>query len=497
MLETCYNEIKQHTNPRENLSRIRSIIKDPVQKERFLSLAGDGALLVELLEEQDPKVRKNAALLLGDLQMQQALDALFHAYNIETTLFVKSSYLTAIGRLDVSERLPDLKKCLAQLEAQEPSEEERKHIQAEIRELREIITGVEGIQKHTFTGFCTEREVLLTNAKELRNVTLQELEELGIKKHQVELHPLGVLVHTSDVAALSRLRTYREMLLLLHTGRIPQDAAIAAAKIQESELWELLQECHDEPAPFYFRLEVKGHMELNQRAVFAKRFSAELERLSGKKLINSPKDYEIELRLIETREGNFIPFLKLYTIAAKRFAYRRGATATSMHPALAASLVREALPYLKEDAQILDPFCGVGTLLIERDILVPAREKYGVDMFGEAIGKGRENAAAAGQQIHFINRDYFDFQHDYLFDEIITDMPLRGKRSREEMDAFYAEFFRKSKEHLVPGAVIILYSNEEGFIKKQLRVQKEYRLLQESCIRKKEEFSLYVIGYKC
>jgi hypothetical protein len=75
-------------------------------------------------------------------------------------------------------------------------------------------------------------------------------------------------------------------------------------------------------------------------------------------------------------------------------------------------------------------------------------------------------------------------------------MPLRGKRTREELDVFYAEFFRKSKEHLTPGAILILYSNEEGFIKKQLRVQKEYRLLQESCIRKKEEFSLYIIGYK-
>jgi hypothetical protein len=376
-------------------------------------------------------------------------------------------------------------------------EEERKHLQAEIRELRNIITGVEGIPKHTFIGFETVQEVVLTNAKELRNVTLQETEALAAgHKLQAELHPLGVLVHTADVMSLSRMRTFREMLFLVHAGRIVPDAAIAAVKIWESDLWKLLQECHSEPAPFYFRLEVKGHMELDRRTVFAKRFSSELERLSGGKFINSPKDYEIEIRLVETREGNFIPFLKLYTIPMKRFSYRRQTTASSMHPALAASLVREALPYLKENAQILDPFCGVGTLLIERDILVPAREKYGIDTFGEAIIKGRENAAAAGQQIHFINRDYFDFQHDYLFDEIITDMPLRGKRTREELDVFYAEFFRKSKEHLTPGAILILYSNEEGFIKKQLRVQKEYRLLQESCIRKKEEFSLYIIGYK-
>ena len=53
---------------------------------------------------------------------------------------------------------------------------------------------------------------------------------------------------------------------------------------------------------------------------------------------------------------------------------------------------------LKENAQILDPFCGVGTMLIERDIRVPAREKYGIDIFGGNPGVG-ENASYAGKSI--------------------------------------------------------------------------------------------------
>ena len=66
----------------------------------------------------------------------------------------------------------------------------------------------------------------------------------------------------------------------------------------------------------------------------------------------------------------------------------------------------------------MDPFCGVGTMLIERDIRVPAREKYGTDIFGEAIDKARENASAAGELIHFIHRDFFDFRHEYKFDAV-------------------------------------------------------------------------------
>lgn len=101
-----------------------------------------------------------------------------------------------------------------------------------------------------------------------------------------------------------------------------------------------------------------------------------------------------------------------------------------MHPSLAALIMELAAPYLKENAQIIDPFCGVGTMLIERDIRVPAREKYGTDIFGEAIDGARENAALAGEQINFIHRDFFDFKHDYLFDEIVTNMPVRGKMTR-------------------------------------------------------------------
>ena len=48
------------------------------------------------------------------------------------------------------------------------------------------------------------------------------------------------------------------------------------------------------------------------------------------------------------------------------------------------------ISYLKETAQIMDPFCGVGTLLIERAHVVPAREIYATDTYGDAITMGRE-----------------------------------------------------------------------------------------------------------
>ena len=89
-----------------------------------------------------------------------------------------------------------------------------------------------------------------------------------------------------------------------------------------------------------------------------------------------------------------------------------------------------------------------------------------------------------------------DFKHEYLFDEIITNMPLRGKKTKQEMDAFYAGFFTKAKGILQKQAVMILYTNELAFVKKQLRLHSEYKLLQETCLQPKNEFYLLVIEYK-
>ena len=183
------------------------------------------------------------------------------------------------------------------------------------------------------------------------------------------------------------------------------------------------------------------------------------------------------------------------TLKDKRFTYRKNVIATSIHPASAALMMELVKEYLKPKAQIMDPFCGVGTMLIERDIKVPAKEIYATEIFGEAVTFARENARFAGEKINFIHRDFFDFKHSYLFDEIITNMPLRGKKTKQEMDLFYENFFVKAKEILNKKATLILYTNEVGFVKKQIRLHKEYHLLQEYSMQTKGDFYLMVIGY--
>ncbi len=455
-------------------------------------MAADDGMWIAFLESEDAKTRKNAALLLGDLEYQNARDFLWKAYQNEETLFVRSAYLTALAGMDMSQMLPALHERLDVLTQQKPPEEKQKHVEDEIRALRRILIHYDGIARHTFRKSGKEHEILLTT-----NRIHREAVRRSLKGKAAELHPLGVLVKTDDPEALFCLRTFRELLFVVHTADfLPRDGKKAAELLMESDLLHLLRALHREDGAFYFRVECKGSMDLEARSAYTKKLAAQLERLSKGELVNSTTDYEIEIRLVENREGNFFPCVKCATLADNRFSYRKNTIAASMHPSTAALIMELAKPYLKEKAQIMDPFCGVGTMLIERDKAVAAGEMYATDIFGEAVEKGRENAALASVRINFIHRDFFDFKHDYLFDEIITNMPVRGKKTKDEMDRFYAGFFDKIQEILTKDAVVVMYTNEIGFVKKQLRLHKEFSLLQETCMQKKNEFYLFIIGIK-
>ena len=102
MIEKYYEALQKRENLRENLVELRKKIKDAAAKEQLMLLIGDGSLLLELLEEEDPKVRKNAAMILGEMEWTGAADALVTAYEREQTLFVKSTYLKALAYLDIT-----------------------------------------------------------------------------------------------------------------------------------------------------------------------------------------------------------------------------------------------------------------------------------------------------------------------------------------------------------------------------------------------------------
>lgn len=489
MLEALIKALSEGNDDRHVLAAIRNEIKEQAAldeaKEFFASYDG----FEKLLMSEDPKIRKNAALLIGDLELTAQRDALFHAYEAETVLFVRSAYLKALEKMDCMPYLEAFSKRYEALLHKEHIAEEAKHDREERLALQKILSHAKPQKKHVFRGFSSPKKILLTTHPRYREITY---DELPIREKKCTSS--GVLLKTDSPQSVMENRTYKELLFPLKTGAILQDnPAQAARQLLDSDLLSILKEGHTGEEPFLFRVTLATHQPLDVRSSYAKKLAEKLEDESGQTLLNAPSDYEIELRFVETKESTYHVYLKLMTIRPKRFAYRKNSIAMTMKPSLAALLVRLAKPYLVQDAQLIDPFCGVGTLLIERQKLLKTRMTFGIDSYGDAILGARENTKLAGLDIQYVNRDYFDFTHDYLFDELMTDMPLRGKKTKEEQDAFYNRFFDKALTQLKEQAVMILYSDEDGFIKKQIRRHKELKLENQFLINERENACMYII----
>lgn len=481
---------------RQSISELRAFLKaDGALSKTAKLFEGKEELLFSALQNEDAKTRKNMALLLGDLRIQESLHHLMKAYQAEEQLFVKSAYLTAIAKLNYDSILPELKERLNELTQLEILPENKKHIYEEIRTITDMVVKKEGISKHKFIGERTASEIVLLTNPEYVETIADSLEADGIaKRTDMKMSRIGIRLQTNDLHKILPIRTYREILFLVPGMKsCEMEPMQAAKKIAESGLMDFLQERHSGKAPFYFRIEIKSKLDVEKKSIFAKRMAGEIENLTGRKLINSTDHYEVELRLMETKDGHFQCFVKLYTIPDTRFSYRQEYIASSIKPVNAALLVELAKDYMVKDAQILDPFCGVGTMLIERQMRVKGNTSYGIDIYNDAVLKAKVNTEAAGQIIHCVNKDFFFFTHEYLFDEIFTDMPFATSNKPEsEIAEIYLNFFAKAREILKPDGIIIMYTHNREMIRKPAAAS-GFEILKRFEISKKQGTDLVIL----
>ena len=337
----------------------------------------------------------------------------------------------------------------------------------------------------------------------MTNRNFKEVTAEQIKSHRPKVFNAGVQARTSDLREILEVRTFKELLFVLEDKSslekrgetIDEIACMLAKQMLDSSLLTFLKERHEGEGPFYFRIECKNKMDLKQKSTFTKKLGEYLQEKSGNQLINSTSHYEVELRLVQNKTGNFNFLIKLFTLKDERFAYRKEALSSSIQPVNAALVMQLTKDYLTENAQVLDPFCGVGTMLIERNRFLPTGDMYGIDLFGKGIEAARRNTELAGLRINYINRDFFDFKHAYLFDEVISNMPRAiGQKTKTDITLLYKKFWTKIKEHIGKGSILVLYCYDREILKATIPTQ-FFTIKEEFEISKKEDAYCYVISY--
>ena len=497
MVESLIQSLQDNIEVRATLIKVRDLIKDADELAAFKKAFRDSAFketFYGFLKNDDAKVRRAAAKILSTVGDEEALEPIFNAYLEEETLYVREDLLIAISSFKYGKYKDKLKNKLDSLINGVYKEDEEVHISSEIRMLYEMLLEKNAIKGHEFNKLPGTTEIMLTTKRGLEEYTLQAVHGMPKKK----IHG-GVMVKTSDYEAIYKIRTFEEA--LIYVGETEGEAILPrdmAAFITDSGVVKFLNSALYGGDTYFYRLDADAKVTGEDRSGYIKALTKEIQKRTENKLINVPSNYEIELRLRASAQDKVKLYLKLCLVHDNRFNYRKEAISQSIKPYMAATIVEMAKPYLKKDVRIIDPFCGVGTMLLERRLAVSAESAYGVDFFGEAIDKARTNSELIGPDIHYVQRNFADFTHEHKFDEIITDMPIKSdKIGIDEIRNIYGILFKKGLELLRSGAVMIVYGNEHNEIKKNLRIyQNEYGLERDFVIDERTDSHLYIIFRK-
>lgn len=479
-----WREALNQENPRGILSVIRDIIKKEKPRGIFMRAMGSSkGKLGEFLQHSDPKVRKNVCGIISELGDSAYLESLYSAYDSEEQLFVKSSYILAIGNcggiLD-AEKLTSIyeeliKKEKAKIDNSENKKDE-KHINEEKRALTKSIAKLSPPVKHEFIGFKNPVPMILTTMNDHFQMTLMDLKQKSINGTLVTE---GIHIKEKDIKNIYTCRTFYELLFPLEAcNKLELNYKTIAAAIVKADIVSFLNQCHgsDKNTPFWYRVEYRTTDYSKDRSEFVKNLSRELDEISGGNLKNSPSSYEIEIRIVEENNRCKV-FLKLYTIKDNRFDYREKVLGASINPVTSAIVMKSIEKWLKPNSKVIDPFCGVGTMLIERAKLKGYKTLTGVDIFNVAIEAATINSNLANVKIDLISEDIVEFRSFDLYDEMISNMPFESKSGRGFDAKLYSKFVGRIPSLVRPGGMVFLYTVEKTLLKESLLGNKNLQII--------------------
>ncbi|MBP5179408.1 MAG: HEAT repeat domain-containing protein, partial [Lachnospiraceae bacterium] len=237
MIKDFYYNIVNGLNVKENLLSLKETLKTPIkgsrEKDALLSiLNGDFSVLTELLKNEDPKIRKNTAIVLGILEAPENLDALYEAYTTDIVMYNKATYVEALRKIGYEKYKEELKARFEELKKIPVDDENRKHVVDEMKQLVKIF----GNGKLVFAGFSLENECIFTTNRSHKEVTGDQLKKLPHKDF-----PSGIIFKTKALEDVIHIRTYDELLFVPDGARtVSADPKKAAKELFDAGIKEYI-----------------------------------------------------------------------------------------------------------------------------------------------------------------------------------------------------------------------------------------------------------------
>jgi tRNA (guanine6-N2)-methyltransferase len=174
------------------------------------------------------------------------------------------------------------------------------------------------------------------------------------------------------------------------------------------------------------------------------------------------RGYEVDLRVDVYERQVWIGWQLTRHSLSHRFENRPYYRSVSLKPTFAHALLRFARIPDDVAGNLLDPFCGAGTILLEAAEVFPGLQLFGSDRYEEPVAGAQANLAkfnlahrAEIQQVEMstLSQHYPAGQFDY----IVTNPPF-GLRMAQKVDLrrFYQTFLTEADTLLAPGGTLTL-----------------------------------------
>lgn len=410
--------------------------------------------LIKALSLSSPKLRKNVARVMGALNDKTYSPLLVSALNKETQQYVRPSLVQAIGSIGEKSSIEFLEKLYDKIDKNATDKNKANEIQA----LSVAIMKNEKFECPTFTGLDSKKEIVLRTMPGYAFDLKDHLLKLGYEATTSNKNDQDVMIMTDKIESIFDIRTFSDLYFLV--GRkIPLNGKSIYSALAKFGLISFLKQTHTDFNKMYYRIEIPGtSITQKTRSEYIKEISLQINKMPG--IHDNPYNYQFEL-LIEPYSRSCDIYINLKTIKDSRFDYRVNTLPASINPYIAAIVSQYIKKYAKNTSKVLDPFCGTGTMLIERAQAAPYSTLNGVDIKNKAIEFATENSDKAGLPIEYTNSDILRYKPNTKYTEVLSNMPFGNRVGTHAANIeIYEGFFKSVKNYLEADAILALYTME-------------------------------------
>mgnify|MGYP005846559725 CR=1 FL=1 len=424
------------------------------------------ALSHAILNDPEPKVRKNAAISLGKIGNSQVIDVLKTALQQEEITWVRRSIILALGAIGGKAAYDVLTDVSAIKEGDK--EALRKALDRAIP--RQI-----NIDWNRQVDW--NYELLVEVPLGLEFVAVGEAIDNGLYAIKYSPGLLQLAKNTPPWDLFSKMRCIYGIRIVagkdvpINLNDRQQCVNVIRNLISKSQQLAKIREwilTDEEEIKYRFSFKKSTNKEILLLMLETAR-----KETKGFGLIDSPSNYDLEL-IFDTDSDSSSLFIKPSFYKDTRFVYRKKDVPASINPVVASCLVR--LVHSKAEGVTFDPTCGSGTLLIERALLDGRIRLIGLDINKEAVIAAKANIKAAmlTDRIQVSRGDASDLEKWPQCDEVIANLPfgIRTRREETDLERLYHDIISNIAVRLRPSGKALLYSSNKKAFERGLYLHK-------------------------